>query len=205
MTVTPRPYGRGVIVLDWLLPLRCVGCGRTGEPVCAGCAAGLSAPPALPVPPGLDAFHVAYAYDGLARHVVAQAKYRNAGAALDWCGDELRAVLDAAAAPTVALTWAPTTRAHRRQRGFDPAERIARRIGPTMAMLQRVTHATQTGHSRIERLQHAPRFRARRGVPPTVVVVDDVCTTGATLSAAAHALRKAGARTVIGAVFARTP
>ena len=42
------------------------------------------------------------------------------------------------------------------------------------------------------------------GIPHTVIVVDDVCTTGATLSAAADALKKAGAETVWCLTFART-
>jgi predicted amidophosphoribosyltransferase len=46
-------------------------------------------------------------------------------------------------------------------------------------------------------------FQTTRNAPATLVLVDDVYTTGATVSAAATALRKAGARRVEVVTFAR--
>jgi predicted amidophosphoribosyltransferase len=48
-------------------------------------------------------------------------------------------------------------------------------------------------------------FAARRRVPGHVLLVDDVATTGATLAAAARALRDAGASRVVAVTAARTP
>jgi predicted amidophosphoribosyltransferase len=50
----------------------------------------------------------------------------------------------------------------------------------------------------------AGAFVAHRRVPPRVVLVDDVYTTGATANAASSALRKGGARRVEVVTFART-
>jgi predicted amidophosphoribosyltransferase len=51
----------------------------------------------------------------------------------------------------------------------------------------------------------AGAFAARAEAPPCVWLVDDVVTTGSTLSEAARALRRAGSREVVGVCLARRP
>jgi predicted amidophosphoribosyltransferase len=119
------------------------------------------------------------------------------------------AVDDAGLATAGAVTWAPTTPARRRARGFDPAELlargVARRLGIRCAgLLDRLPGPPQTGLPAAAR-HRGPTFVARRRAPAGVLVVDDIATTGATLSAAASALRGAGAREVLAVTAARTP
>jgi predicted amidophosphoribosyltransferase len=203
-------------VLGVLFPLVCPGCGRTGDVVCPSCAARLH--PAGPVPPpaGLDAWWAAFSYDDVAREVVARVKYRGAGAGVRGRADAMVDALTDALPPSDlaggaidAVTWAPTSRERRRARGFDPAEllarAVARRLGfRCVGLLDRRPGPPQTGRTAADR-RRGPSHLARRAAPPAVLVVDDVATTGATLAAAARALRLGGAQRVVALTAARTP
>jgi ComF family protein len=103
-----------------------------------------------------------------------------------------------------------------RQRGFNPSALLAREVALPQAnradarWLNRVRETRpQAGldaTSRRHNVAGAFACRPRSGpVPKRVWLVDDVTTTGATLAAAAAALRAAGVREVLGLCLARTP
>ena len=161
------------------------------------------------MPESLSSLTALTAYDDRSAVFITDAKYRNSRSALGvlarWAAVQLPSSVEAEVS---AVTWAPTTAARRRERGFDQAQLMARIIGrslhlPTRRLLRRLDGSSQTGQSRQRRLQ-GPEFRSR-ATTDVVLVVDDVCTTGATLSAAAAALLRAGAPRVHGIVLARTP
>jgi predicted amidophosphoribosyltransferase len=195
-------------VLPVLFPLLCPGCGRTGRPVCAECATQLHRPSPAPPPHGIDAWCAPFAYEGVAREVVARVKYRGTRASVPWLAAAMLDVVDPAW-PLDVVTWAPTSRERRRQRGFDPAEVLARAVARRwrvrcVGLLDRRPGPAQTGLD-VRARRHGPRFVARAGTPSGVLVIDDVATTGATLAAASAALRNAGTSTVVAVTAARTP
>jgi predicted amidophosphoribosyltransferase len=194
-----------------VFPTLCPGCGQRADPVCPDCARTLRAPPPAAAPAGLDGWIAPLAYEGVVRDLVARVKYRHARATLPWLAAVLTNALGAAHPPAAfdAVTWAPTTPDRRRSRGFDHAELLARQVGgglglPAVATLARRRGPPQTGLASAAR-RAGPAFRARPPVPRRLLLVDDVTTTGATLVAAAGALRTAGAVRIVAATAARTP
>lgn len=108
------------------------------------------------------------------------------------------------------VTWVPTTRERRIKRGHDQAETLARIMGrslgvPVRKLLVRETVGHQTGQSRENRLIGVSLRARSMSAPSTVLVVDDVVTTGATMRIAERALYQAGATRVICAAVASTP
>jgi len=104
------------------------------------------------------------------------------------------------------ITWVPASVAGRRRRGYDQGRILARALArqlnvPVRPLLRRAAGQSQAGKNRLQRIQ-GPVFRAATAAPKTVLLVDDVVATGASLSAAAVALRGAGADFVIGVAAA---
>ena len=164
--------------------------------------------PALPPPEGLDALAALVRYDDVGRALVTSVKYRGATASVAGVVAVLASLVPPPAPGTV-VTWAPTTPGRARRRGFDQAEVLAQAVGhhlglPRRRLLARRPGPHQTGRGARER-HTGPAFTTSGSSPASVILVDDVCTTGATLTAAALALRAAGAEGVQGLVLARTP
>jgi predicted amidophosphoribosyltransferase len=134
-------------------------------------------------------------YAGPARRLVSGLKYRGNRSALDWLAERLGELVGE---PPDVVTWVPTGARRARRRGFDQAEvlaaAVARRLGlDAVRLLARDPRAgPQTGRSREERLA-GPGFVATGAVGGTVLLVDDVVTTGASMGGAAGALVAGGA------------
>ncbi|HEX4630677.1 MAG TPA: ComF family protein [Chthoniobacterales bacterium] len=107
----------------------------------------------------------------------------------------------------------PLHPARERERGFNQAELLADLVAawtnlPTRNVLERIRYTTtQTAYDRAERMENlhgAFRLRKNRDVRGLhVLLIDDVLTTGSTLSECARVLRKAGAVSVHAATAAR--
>lgn len=193
-------------------PPRCGCCGAPCEPkvvLCGRCRAELArARPLVESGPGdLTLAVAASRFEGVARELAHGLKFGRrlalarvaAEAILRACpSEELRATV----VPVPAAPW------RWRWRGFDPAEEIALALAtlgclPYRASLRRAHGPRQVGRQRRARLADPPRVRAVWPAPTRVLLVDDVHTTGATLSACASALRGAGCERVVALTLAR--
>jgi len=154
-----------------------------------------------------DGIEAAFPFDGVARQLIVALKFRHRRSAAGVLAAHMvsRLRLD----NIDVVTWAPTSARRIRRRGYDQAEAIAqavaRQLGvPCRRLLYRAHGGPQTGKSRADRMR-GPAFRARRprrGL--TVLLVDDVVTTGTTLRTAAQALYAAGVSRVQLAAAAST-
>ncbi|HEY1085892.1 MAG TPA: hypothetical protein VGE34_04165 [Candidatus Saccharimonadales bacterium] len=107
----------------------------------------------------------------------------------------------------------PTISSHIRQRGYDHMKLITRELARLRnasysPVLVRKTNTKQLGSSKVQRIQNAKHaFEVRKPLDDTImyVLVDDVFTTGSTITYAAKALRDAGAGSVSAAIIARQP
>jgi predicted amidophosphoribosyltransferase len=183
------------------LPTRCPLCREVGASPCDRCWQGLA-----PGPTG--AVSALLSYEGDAASLLRSLKYANARSVVGRLADGMALLVEPGWADLV--TWAPTSTAHRRRRGYDQAEvlarAVARRLGvPARQVVRRdPLSVAQTGRSRTERL-HGPTFVAVRCVSGRVLIVDDVVTTGATLRQAAAVVLATGAREVACIAAAATP
>ena len=200
--------------LDVLFPVRCVGCGRSGAYICAACLAEAKRPPPQPPPEGgpLADVLTPFAYEGVVRTAVQHLKYRGLRALAPEMARPMARELALAVPPPFTLVPVPLHPARRRERGFNQAELLAREIARVLdaplapAALRRAVDTppqvrTATAAERLRNVRDA--FAAPH--PPdggTFVLVDDVTTTGATLSSAARVLLSASASRVYGLTFA---
>lgn len=212
-------------LLDLLLPPRCAGCGQEGVVLCDDCRRPLLRryaepsgwPIGMPVsmPAGLVQAEWCATYSGPVRSAIGALKYRGERRLVGPLAEAIAERWARAGAGGEVLTWVPVHPSRRRERGFDQAEELARaaaaRLGlPVMACLER-RRRTVAQHS----LGHLERAENVAGVfaPATpalariramwLVVIDDVMTTGATLSGCAGALTAAGATAVSAITVAR--
>ena len=181
---------------------RCEACGDIARVLCVKCRTQLFAM----AQPECDAAVVAVAYEGIARRLILNLKYRNRRQVVVVLA-ELLAQRVVQSVPNIAavcdvVTWAPTSTVRVRRRGHDQAELLARRLArvldvPCRRLLIKTSTNVQTGASRDQRLRGSVYSARKLRVNSHVMVVDDVVTTGTTLRCTAEALQKAGAYQVI--------
>jgi predicted amidophosphoribosyltransferase len=158
---------------------------------------------------GFASARAGVAYAGAARPLVAAWKEHGLRRVAAFAAE---LVASAVEPPTAdVITYIPPDPDRLLRRGHHPAERLARALGrhwslPAVPLLVRGARGPrQATLARADRLGNVrDAFVAVAAVPERVVLVDDVYTTGATASAGATVLRRAGANRVDVVAFART-
>jgi predicted amidophosphoribosyltransferase len=199
-------------VIAGLVPPVCAACGRScprERVICAHCERRLSAAkPLLGIgPAGIDRAWSSAAHEGVARDLVVALKFRRLLPVAGLIADRIHWLVPGELLSGEVVP-VPTAPLRSMRRGFDPAAEIAAGLAaraglPLAACLVRRGWGRQVGKSRAERIGRAPSVEVTQAAPRSVLLVDDVLTTGATLSACAQALRAGGAIRVTAITFAR--
>ena len=212
-------------LLDTLLPPTCPGCGREGSIICEDCRRALTrrldepagVPLGLPnrLPAGIAQLEWCAAYNGPARACLHALKYDGERRLVGPLAEIMAGRWANAGVGGDILVPVPVHPARRRQRGFDQAELLARAVGrrlglPVVPAVRRATKTTaqhelgrraraaNVGHAFAADAPSAPLVRGR-----WAVLIDDLTTTGATLSGCAAALYDSGAVAVSALALAR--
>lgn len=210
-----------------IAPHRCVGCKRESNTICEYCTKQLVRPISrcfncqrvtdnfLTCKTCRRVSHL-YAvvagsrYEGLSEDVIKKMKF---GFARSSARDIARLLVPLIPKEKrLLVTYLPTANKRVRQRGFDQSQLIAKSLSkfsglPYQSLLVRESDVRQVGATKKARLENASKmFSCRFGAKiagATILVVDDVITTGASLNATASVLKSAGAKRVYGLVFAQ--
>lgn len=164
-----------------------------------------------------DKFTAYCLYVGKVRNAIRKFKYEPKGNSYYAFGfgivqalrrNQLTSVID-------AVTYVPMTKIDKRKRGYNQTELIAKEIRylldiPCIDVLEKTRQTkSQKSLKAIERRENVAGAFALKSCKfdvkgKCILVIDDLCTSGSTLSEAARVLKLAGAESVIAASFAKT-
>ena len=219
--------------LDLLFPLYYVGCGREGDLICIRCRDALprieppwcyicGLPRSGPCVCGtnrsktwlLDGLRSPFRFEGTIREAIHSLKYRNIRAIAGPLAEYLADYHRGESLKTDVLVAVPLHSKRLRERGYNQSELLARSLAKAggLPLIADCLHRTrdtppQARSTNVEerRANVARAFSCKPGsvTGKSVLIIDDVTTTGATLEACAQELKKAGAISVWALTVAR--
>lgn len=150
-----------------------------------------------------------FVYNDTAKEIVSAYKFQSQRSVVSFIAYEMLKIL-----PNLdfVVTSIPTASQRVRQRGFDHATRLGKKVAtvrriPYQKTLLRLDSSRQLGATRSTRIKQAESLFTATNHDSIkgqrILIVDDVMTTGATIAAASKVLKRAGAKNVHALVFAR--
>lgn len=210
-------------LLDFIFPKRCLGCGKIGRYFCDTCSKAIQiiadnekicpmcgrlaldgiTHPGCKTPYGLDGLTSFFHYEGIIQKAIKAIKYRF----ISDLASEFISLVPTNQIPQGVLIPIPLHPSRLRFRGFNQAEELGKFFGLPMRT-DLITRTKKTVpqvemSDKKQRLENMKNVFVAEGKVDSVLLFDDVFTTGATMRAATMVLKRAGAKTVWGMTMAR--
>ena len=219
--------------MDSFFPRRCVGCGRVGGFLCLEClrklprlvppfcprcgrpqASSIVCPSCWQRPTEIDGIRSLFRFDEVVRKSIHELKYRNLKAISPCLAELLADYLKENPLPGEAVVSVPLHPRRLRERGYNQSGLLARELGKRIGLpviedcLIRVKQAQPQVRAvdveeRRSNVADAFVCRDERVKGKETILIDDVCTSGATLESCAAVLKNRGATSVWGLTLAR--
>ena len=220
-------------VADFLFPPHCLGCGREGDFLCIRCCRALPRllPPLCPKCSRplvqedrcpicqrwrleINSIRSPFLFQGVVRQAIHQLKYNNFKALAFPLAQLLAEYVETRPLPVEVIVPIPLHPCRLRQRGYNQSALLARELGrltslpvveDSLSRLRDTPAQVRAPNAEIRRSNVVGVFACRdeKLKGKQVLLIDDVCTTGATLDSCAIALNRAGASSVWGLALAR--
>jgi competence protein ComFC len=220
-------------VVDFFFPRRCVGCGKSGDFLCAGCSqklprllrpfcqkcgkpesSGSLCPTCWGQETAIDGIRSVCRFEGIIRQAIHELKYRNLKAISGCLAALMATYLRDSPVQGEVLVPVPLHLRRLRERGYNQSSLLAMELGKLIVLpviddgLYRLRDSlpqakTTTVEERRRNVINAFACRDEILSGRSVILIDDVCTSGATLEACAKAVKHAGAVSVWGFTLAR--
>lgn len=196
-------------ILNFLFPQKCVGCRKGNEVLCDECVERIDH---ADLPAQDDIFAASNYSDSVLRKTIWLLKYKKVKIAAPPLAGLLRQrVWDKIKTEDALVVPIPLSKKRLRQRGFNQSELIARHLSDkvkTDILYKKVHTDSQVSiKDKEKRLTNlAGSFEVKNPeiiMGRNIILIDDVCTTGATIKEAKKVLKDAGARRVVAVVVAR--
>lgn len=201
-----RRFLRWLEDVFWPRGVKCLCCDTLseGEFLCPTCAEALAKMRLSQDEQGRAEFRSVYRYDGVAKQLVRLLKFGGmADAAIPLAQGMANALREMSLPQNVVLTWVTMPRTRRLKRGMDHGRTLCEAVAAltgleSRQLLERVGSVrTQRGLDHKARMQNlAGTIVCHESISGSVLLIDDVMTTGATATLCAEVLRAAGASQV---------
>lgn len=220
-------------VIDFFFPRSCVGCGKVGDFVCIKCSKKLARlqPPICQrcgrpessgtycnecwgTNTGLDSIRSVFVFDGIIRSAVHELKYRNLQSIAGCLSQYMAEYFQENKLTGDILLAVPMHEKRMKRRGYNQSELLANEISNMISIPvisgvivrardNKPQARTTCVEERRKNMENAFTCVSNDIKGKEVIIIDDVCTSGATLEACAAVLKERGAKKVSGFTLAR--